>query len=117
MTCQKHRYIALQLNPDISNITPSSIIDLIRKQLERNYGEVALSKIDCLKVAEQYEQLNVVIIKVNVEAYKNTDAIIRKYFIRARNGNSLKCLTVSGIIKKVQLKMLKVLKDFKAIYN
>lgn len=106
MACYKHRYLVLEVDSDDPRVTasslPGTLLDIIRKQ----HGDFGLSMVDCLEVVENYSAHRVLILKVNVDAYR----IVRDIVINYDIGKSIRCIAASGILKKAQKRLLEMAK-------
>ena len=103
----KHRYIVLEIESNLNESFKSKLKDILYLNLKDNFGDLVLSKIDNFEISEFYENLQIAILKCNLEIYKYLCYTI----VTIGKVNSLnvhfKIVAVSGIIKKAKVMLLK----------
>lgn len=113
----KNRYLIVKIDSfKKRNLSKASIYNILYNNIKYNFGEYTLSLIDTFEVIESYENLEIVIIKCNLQIYKYlcyclvTFGSIKDQSMQNLNDDKIKfsILLTSGILKKAKRKFLKM---------
>lgn len=106
----KHRYVIVQTETQQRRSLASTLKGTIVAGIKDRFGDLALSKIDCLEISEYYENLGIAIVRCNIDAYKYMCHTIMMLGKKDRAGVRLRIVSVSGILKKAKRELMKTIK-------
>ena len=109
MVVSKHRYLIVHLSGGTNEHSASALIQSLREQIQEDFGTYALSLIDKLDVCEYHQNLQVGILRCNLEIYKFL--CFSLLTMGAKKNLRIRLLSVSGILKKAKKEALRILKE------
>lgn len=106
----KHRYLIIKIESSEKSDISNTIINTIREGLKDNFGEYILSKIERMELCEYHEDLAIAIVRCNLEIYKYVCYLLVTIGKLNRINIRFTIISVSGILKKAKIQLLKYLK-------
>lgn len=104
MVVCKHRYLIVKIASQEKQNLSTVLINFLNENMRKNFGDFIISKLTKLELCEYHENMNVAIIKCNLEIYKYLAYTI----VTANLSNTrISIISVSGILKKAKIELLK----------